>query len=170
MAEKTPHQNITFPLPDSDVTDTGHGYLALPASGSGPGVIVIQEWWGLVDHIKDVCDRLADLGFSILATEGTADVPVNDLIAIIAAEGEDLVVFNGYADQYAARPLEATAGERVRVWVLDAGPNRPSSFHVIGSQFDRTWAEGKELILGAWWRELQMEQAEQGPQQEKAHG
>ena len=28
------------------------GYLAVPASGSGPGVVVFQEWWGLVDHIK----------------------------------------------------------------------------------------------------------------------
>ena len=33
---------------------TGNGYLAVPASGSGPGVIVLQEWWGLVDHIKAV--------------------------------------------------------------------------------------------------------------------
>ena len=75
---------------------------------------------------------------------GTVDVD-----QALAAEGEDLVVFNGYADQYAARPLEATAGERVRVWVLDAGPNRPSSFHVIGSQFDRTWAEGAYLLGSA---------------------
>ena len=69
MAEKTPHQNITFPLPDSDVTDTGHGYVALPASGSGPGVVVIQEWWGLTDHIKDVADRLAEQGFVALAPD-----------------------------------------------------------------------------------------------------
>ena len=72
---------------------------------------------------------------------GTVDVD-----QALAGAGEDLVVFNGYADQYAARPLEAAAGERVRVWVLDAGPNRPSSFHVIGSQFDRTWAEGAYLL------------------------
>ncbi len=69
MAEKTPHQNITFPLSTADVTDTGHGYLALPASGSGPGVIVIQEWWGLTDHIKEVADRLADQGFVALAPD-----------------------------------------------------------------------------------------------------
>src|SRR3974390_2525284 len=36
---------------------TAGGYLAAPASGRGPGVIVIQEWWGLVDHIKEVCER-----------------------------------------------------------------------------------------------------------------
>ncbi len=45
------------------------GYLAVPASGSGPGVIVIQEWWGLVPHITDVCDRLAAEGFVALAPD-----------------------------------------------------------------------------------------------------
>lgn len=73
MASKTPHQNVTFDLPTKDAGQdgdrTGHGYLALPAAGKGPGVIVIQEWWGLVDHIKDVCDRLADLGFVALAPD-----------------------------------------------------------------------------------------------------
>ena len=34
------------------------GYLSTPASGSGPGVVVIQEWWGLAGRIKDVADRL----------------------------------------------------------------------------------------------------------------
>ena len=48
---------------------TGHGYLAIPRQGSGPGVIVIQEWWGLVDHIKDVCDRFAGEGFVALAPD-----------------------------------------------------------------------------------------------------
>lgn len=69
MAEKTPHQNTTFPLPDADVTDTGYGYLATPPSGSGPAVIVIQEWWGLTDHIKEVTDRLAVEGFVALAPD-----------------------------------------------------------------------------------------------------
>lgn len=48
---------------------SGQGYLAVPASGSGPGVVVIQEWWGLVDHIKDVCDRFAAEGFTALAPD-----------------------------------------------------------------------------------------------------
>jgi carboxymethylenebutenolidase len=48
---------------------TGSGYLAVPSSGKGPGVIVIQEWWGLVDHIKDVCDRFAAEGFTALAPD-----------------------------------------------------------------------------------------------------
>lgn len=45
------------------------GYLAVPASGRGPGVVVIQEWWGLVGHIKDVCDRFASEGFTALAPD-----------------------------------------------------------------------------------------------------
>ena len=50
---------------------TGEGYLAVPESGSGPGVVVIQEWWGLVDHIKDVCDRFAAEGFVALRPTST---------------------------------------------------------------------------------------------------
>ncbi|MFN6118186.1 MAG: dienelactone hydrolase family protein [Actinomycetes bacterium] len=54
---------VTFP-------SNGHtcdGYLA--GDGSGPGVIVIQEWWGLVPHITDVADRLAAAGFTALAPD-----------------------------------------------------------------------------------------------------
>jgi carboxymethylenebutenolidase len=48
---------------------TGQGYLAVPEGGNGPGVIVIQEWWGLVPHIKSVCDRFAAEGFVALAPD-----------------------------------------------------------------------------------------------------
>ena len=48
---------------------SAQGYLARPDSGSGPGVIVIQEWWGLVDHIKAVADRFAGEGFVALAPD-----------------------------------------------------------------------------------------------------
>src|SRR6185437_541818 len=56
---------VQFPF----VGGTTGGYLATPKQGSGPGVIVIQEWWGLVDHIKDVCDRFAAEGFVALAPD-----------------------------------------------------------------------------------------------------
>jgi carboxymethylenebutenolidase len=58
-------QIVEFP---SNVGTT-NGYLATPAEGKGPGVIVIQEWWGLVPHIKDLCDRFADEGFVALAPD-----------------------------------------------------------------------------------------------------
>src|SRR5262245_28510011 len=48
---------------------TASGYLARPASGSGPGVLVIQEWWGLDSGIKTMTDRLAGGGFVALAPD-----------------------------------------------------------------------------------------------------
>ena len=45
------------------------GYLTEPKTGSGQGVIVLQEWWGLVEHIKDVADRFAAEGFTALAPD-----------------------------------------------------------------------------------------------------
>ena len=65
MTEQTPYQNVTFPSNGG----TAHGYLAVPDSGSGPGLIVIQEWWGLTDHIADVTNRFAREGFVALAPD-----------------------------------------------------------------------------------------------------
>src|SRR3954453_1757571 len=62
---ENPRQNVTFPSNGG----TAHGYLATPESGSGPGVIVIQEWWGLTDHIVGITDRLAAEGFVALAPD-----------------------------------------------------------------------------------------------------
>jgi carboxymethylenebutenolidase len=48
---------------------TARGYLARSVEGAGPGVVVIQEWWGLVPHIEDVCERFAAEGFTALAPD-----------------------------------------------------------------------------------------------------
>src|SRR5256886_16944421 len=48
---------------------SSEGYLARPTDGRGPGVIVIQEWWGLVPHIQAIADRFADAGFVALAPD-----------------------------------------------------------------------------------------------------
>lgn len=48
---------------------TAGGYLALPDGGTGPGVIVVQEWWGLDSGIKEMADRLAAAGFVALAPD-----------------------------------------------------------------------------------------------------
>lgn len=57
---------ITFA---TDAGESASGYLAVPSSGHGPGVLVLQEWWGLVDHIKDVAERCAAAGFVALAPD-----------------------------------------------------------------------------------------------------
>ncbi len=61
----------------------------------------------------------------------------------------DGVVFNGAAFQYRHEPLAARVGDRVRIWVVAAGPDRPTSFHVVGAQFDTVYAEGAYLLTPA---------------------
>ena len=56
---------VTFPSNGGQA----EGYVATPQAGTGPGVVVIQEWWGLVPHITDVCDRFAAEGFVALAPD-----------------------------------------------------------------------------------------------------
>ncbi|MFJ2173092.1 dienelactone hydrolase family protein [Streptomyces sp. NPDC087851] len=58
-------QNVSFPSAGT----TAYGYLAVPPAGHGPGIIVIQEWWGLTAHIKDIADRFAQAGYVALAPD-----------------------------------------------------------------------------------------------------
>ena len=57
--------DIEFPTSAGSAT----GYLAAPAGEHGPGVIVLQEWWGVDEHIRSLCDRLAAEGFYALAPD-----------------------------------------------------------------------------------------------------
>lgn len=57
-------------------------------------------------------------------------------------EAWDAVVFNGYVNQYQHRPIRVEPGQRIRVWVLDAGPSENCAFHVIGTVFDTVFKEG----------------------------
>ncbi len=54
----------------------------------------------------------------------------------------DAVVFNGYVNQYQHKPIRVEPGQRVRTYVLDAGPNEHSSFHIVGTIFDTLFKEG----------------------------
>lgn len=60
----------------------------------------------------------------------------------MAANAPDVIAFNGYANQYKDNPIEVKVGEKVRMYVLNAGPSIWSAFHVIGTVFDRTVIEG----------------------------
>jgi len=62
------HMGETIEFSDHD-GNPAKGYLATPSGGVGPGVIVIQEWWGVVDQIETTCDRFADAGFVALAPD-----------------------------------------------------------------------------------------------------
>jgi nitrite reductase (NO-forming) len=67
-------------------------------------------------------------------------------LAKMQAEEHDAVVFNGYVNQYFHHPIRVDTGERIRVWVLDAGPSENSSFHIVGTIFDTVYKEGAYLL------------------------
>src|SRR3979411_1490272 len=58
--------SISFKRPDGK---DANGYLANAERGDAPGVVVIQEWWGLQEQIKGLCDRFAVAGFDALAPD-----------------------------------------------------------------------------------------------------
>lgn len=68
---------IPFLRPDGKAAE---GYLASTGRANAPGVVVIQEWWGLQDQIKGICDRLALAGYDALAPDlyGGTVVPYHD--------------------------------------------------------------------------------------------
>ena len=62
------------------------------------------------------------------------------------AQAPDAVVFNGYVSQYKFHPIRVEPNERVRVWVVDAGPSENSSFHIVGTIFDTVFKEGSYTL------------------------
>lgn len=97
---------------------TAQAYLSTPARGSGPGVIVIQEWWGLVDHIKALADRFAAEGFTALAPDlyhGETTTSPDEAGRLMMALEIDRVIRElvGAIDYLSAQ--EATSGTTVGV-------------------------------------------------------
>ena len=83
-------KTVSFQRPDGQ---TVQGYLAEPATPGGPGVVVIQEWWGLNDQIRGVADRFAAAGYSALVPDlyrGKSTVE--------AAEAEHLMTALNFGD------------------------------------------------------------------------
>jgi nitrite reductase (NO-forming) len=74
--------------------------------------------------------------------------PVDYAKAASAAPAPDFVTFNGIASQYKDNPITVPTRGRVRVFILDAGPNIDSSFHVVGTIFDTVIKEGIALRSG----------------------
>jgi nitrite reductase (NO-forming) len=92
-----------------------------------------------------------DAEFAIVQSEwylGAQGQPISLSKASSGAPAPDYVVFNGVANQYKDHPLEVGTGARVRVFVLDAGPNIDSSFHIVGTIFSSVIKEGIHLSVG----------------------
>ena len=87
--------------------------------------------------------------------------------SLLSALQPNAMAFNGVPFQYKAHPIHIKTNERVRVWVMDAGPNLATTFHVVGTQFDTVWREGAYTIRGGgsgggWGQVLALGAAEGG--------
>jgi nitrite reductase (NO-forming) len=94
-----------------------------PASGWAPAqeyVLVQSEFY---------TQKLSDGTYSVVPTKMSNGI-------------RDYVVFNGYANQYKTDPITAKAGQRIRIFLVNAGPTEFSAFHVIGAIFSDTYADG----------------------------
>ncbi|HZM72217.1 MAG TPA: multicopper oxidase domain-containing protein [Candidatus Polarisedimenticolia bacterium] len=106
------------------------------------GMVIVEPKGGL---------EPVDQEFFLVQSEwylGPQGEPISLTKAAAAAPGPDFVVFNGVSNQYKDHPIQVATGERVRVYVLDAGPSIDSSFHIVGTIFDRVIKEGIELHVG----------------------
>ena len=106
------------------------------------GMVIVEPKGGLPKVDKEV---------AIVQSEwylGAQKEPVDYAKANAAAPAPDFVVFNGVANQYKDNPIAVPTKGRVRVFVLDVGPNIDSSFHVVGTIFDTVTKEGIQLVKG----------------------
>ncbi len=112
------------------------------AAGMHGAIVIEPEGLPEVDHQY----VLVQSEVYLAGAAGSAEEAQELDAAKIAAETPDRVVFNGIANQYDLHPFRVRTGERVRFWVLAAGPNRPIAFHVVGGQFDTSWTEGSYTL------------------------
>jgi nitrite reductase (NO-forming) len=106
------------------------------------GMVIVEPRGGFapVDH-----------EFAFVQSEwylGGQGQPTSYAKANAAAPAPDFVVFNGVASQYKDNPIPVTAGDRIRIFVLNVGPNEMSSFHIVGTIFDTVIKEGISLVKG----------------------
>lgn len=111
------------------------------------GAVIIEPREGLPEVDREYVVVQSEVYLAPGTGQG-GEAPAEVDADAILAERPAFVTFNGIAGQYgeAGEMFEARVGERVRFWVLDAGPNRATSFHVVGGQFDTMYAEGTYLL------------------------
>lgn len=119
-----------------------YGILIVPPQGLAPAdreYVLVQSEHYLAPEVSTGAD-----GKPAQGPDGCAVHAISS--EKIFAERPDFTVFNGHANQYVHAPLEAKVSERVRIWVLAAGPSRGIAFHVVGTVFDTVFKEGEYLL------------------------
>jgi nitrite reductase (NO-forming) len=108
------------------------------------GMLIVEPKGGLPKADRELAIVQSD--FYTSDTPGNP-TPDDKLMAGVP----DVMAFNGYAAQYKDNPVKVRKGERIRVFLLAAGPNEWSAFHVVGTIFDRAWIDGihpENLAIG----------------------
>jgi nitrite reductase (NO-forming) len=123
----------------------------------GTPMVLMHMIYGMVGMVivepKDGYPDKADQEFAIVQNEfyfkKQGDIYIPDTAAAKLKQ-PTFVTFNGKAGQYVARPLKVKAGQRIRLYVLNAGPNNATNFHVIGTILDKVWLDGnpKNELVG----------------------
>ena len=144
-----PDQELTF---EFEARDAG---VFMVHCGTPPVLLHIMQgmYLAIIVDPEDGWGTDADKEFVLVQSEfypeaeaevapGGADDPAGPDYEAARARDASYVVFNGKAFQYKDHPLTADVGDRVRFFVVNAGPNLSSEFHVVGAVFDRVYPDG----------------------------
>jgi nitrite reductase (NO-forming) len=101
------------------------------------GMVIVEPKGGFPDKV-DTAFALVQNEF-YLKKKGTVYIPDT---AIARLKQPTYVAFNGKPAQYVVNPIRVKAGERIRIYLLNAGPNNATAFHVIGTILDKVWIDG----------------------------
>lgn len=133
-----------------------NAYLALPASGKGPGVLLLHAWWGLKPFFKQTCDQLAEQGFVVLAPDlyhGPVAATIDEAKALMEASdsqqmGATVMAAKNYLLAHPARTgekLGAVGFSMGAGWSLVAATYDPEHFAAVVSFYGAGEADFSKL-------------------------
>lgn len=145
-----------------DAHHAGTGYLAIPDSGTGPGILVLHAWWGLNQFFKDLCDRLAAEGFVALAPdllEGQVADTIEDAERQLAGADPDGLAHLTRSSLWTLRELPITPdapvgvigfsmGASMALWLSARVPEAVAATTVFYGAQDIDFKDARSAYLG----------------------
>jgi carboxymethylenebutenolidase len=145
-----------------DSERAGTGYLALPDAPAGPGILVLHAWWGLTDHVREVCDGLAAAGYVALAPDlfgGRVATEVAEAEQGLAEADANALAHLTRSSLQTLRRLPGTSGDAVGVlgwsmggsmalWLAARVPDAIVATAVFYGEQDIDMANARSAFLG----------------------